>query len=185
MYGIVNRAVEELVRSRFGDASWTAIRRRAGLDDEEFAGMTRYPDEVTYRLVGAASEELGVPPSAVLQTFGRFWVEHAARQPYGGLIRMAGRSVPEVLQHLDVMHSRVALTFPEVKAPSFYCTDVTGDELLLHYVSGREGLADFVVGLVHGLAEMFDSEADVEPRARKAEGADHDTFRVRIRRRAA
>jgi two-component system chemotaxis sensor kinase CheA len=32
------------------------------------------PDEVTYKLVGAASEVLGIPPNQVLEAFGEYWI---------------------------------------------------------------------------------------------------------------
>lgn len=36
MYGLVNRAVEELVCTRFGEATWEAIRIESGVDIEVF-----------------------------------------------------------------------------------------------------------------------------------------------------
>ena len=65
MYGLINKAVEGLVRSRFGDAAWDRIRARAGLPDEPFVGMEQYPDKTTYDLVGAASAELGAPAESM------------------------------------------------------------------------------------------------------------------------
>ena len=70
MYGLINKAVEGLVRSKFGDATWDRIRTRAGLPDEPFIGMEQYPDKTTYDLVGAASAELGASADAILEEFG-------------------------------------------------------------------------------------------------------------------
>ena len=44
MYGLINKAVEGLVRSRFGDAVWDRVRSRAGLPDEPFLSMEQYDD---------------------------------------------------------------------------------------------------------------------------------------------
>ncbi|MFM7299371.1 MAG: heme NO-binding domain-containing protein, partial [Planctomycetota bacterium] len=52
MYGLINKAVEGLVRQRFGDAMWHRIRSGANLPDEPFLSMEQYPDETTYALVG-------------------------------------------------------------------------------------------------------------------------------------
>ena len=54
MYGLINKAVEGLVRQRFGDAMWHRIRSGANLPDEPFLSMEQYPDATTYALVGSA-----------------------------------------------------------------------------------------------------------------------------------
>jgi hypothetical protein len=58
MYGLVNKTLEDMVRSRYGDASWDAINRKAGVDVDASISMDAYPDDVTYKLVGAPSEVL-------------------------------------------------------------------------------------------------------------------------------
>ena len=55
MYGMVNKAIEDLVRSNFGEDSWNRIKERAGVDEVAFISNEPYPDDVTFRLVGAAS----------------------------------------------------------------------------------------------------------------------------------
>jgi hypothetical protein len=53
MYGLVNQAIEELVRSNHGDAIWEVIKQRAEVQIEAFLGMEEYPDDMTYRLDAA------------------------------------------------------------------------------------------------------------------------------------
>jgi hypothetical protein len=178
MYGLVNRAVEQMVRERFGAERWHAIQARAGLEDEGFLALRTYPDEVTYRLVAAASEELGVPAPAVLEAFGEYWVAATAQASYGDLMRLSGRTLPEFLQNLDQMHSRLALTFEHMQPPSFTCSEVTPTSLVLHYQSSRAGLLPFVVGLVKGLGEYFHTPARVEVVATREDGAPCDSLRV-------
>lgn len=178
MYGLVNRAVEQMVRERFGAERWHAIQARAGLEDEGFLALRTYPDEVTYRLVAAASAELGVPAPAVLEAFGEYWVAATAQASYGDLMRLSGRTLPEFLQNLDQMHSRLALTFTQMQPPSFTCSDVTPASLVLHYHSARPGLLPFVVGLVKGLGEYFGTPARVEILAARESGAPCDSMRV-------
>lgn len=78
MYGMINRAVEELVRGRFGDAAWESVRREAGVDATPFVAMESYPDEVTFRLVEAASQVLGISPAQVFGAVGEHWVLYTA-----------------------------------------------------------------------------------------------------------
>jgi hypothetical protein len=74
MDGMVNAAIQELICSRFGEDKWDEIKTKAGVEIEAFSRMSQYPDEVTYKLVGAASEALGLPADDIMRAFGEFWV---------------------------------------------------------------------------------------------------------------
>lgn len=76
------------------------------------------------------------------------------------------------------MHGRVGLSFPELRPPSFRCTDITDTSLTFHYDSEREDLSDLVIGLIEGLGHLFELAVTIRPLALKAEGAHHDTFDV-------
>lgn len=177
MYGLINKAIEGLVRSKFGDAMWDRIRTRAGIADEPFISMEQCPDQMTYDLVGAASVELGIPADAVCEAFGVYWTTYTADAGYGELMRSAGRTLPEFLRNLDGLHTRVKLSFPNLAPPSFTVTDETADSLMLHYYSHRPGLAPLVVGLLKGLGQRF--RVDVTVTRSRIEGAKpHDAFHV-------
>ena len=86
MYGLVNRAIEELVCTHFSEETWEAIRTEADVDIEAFISMEPYPAAVTYQLVEAASKILGLPVEATLTTFGEYWTLYTAREGYGELV---------------------------------------------------------------------------------------------------
>ena len=181
MYGLVNKALQDLVCSRFGEGTWETIERNAGVDIEVFVGMEAYPDEITYELVRAASEVLGLSADAVLEAFGEYWVAYTAKEGYGELLKLAGDNLPAFLQNLDNLHTRVGLMFPNLKPPSFWCTDIREDSLRLHYRPGldsRTGLGPFVVGLVKALAARFETQIEIDQTAHRSQGADHDEFRI-------
>lgn len=180
MYGLVNQAIEDLVRANHGDGTWEAIKRKAGVDVEAFVAMESYPDEVTYGLVAAASEVLGTPADRLLEAFGMHWTLFTAQKGYGDLLRKGGSSFREFMINLHELHTRVALSFPHLTPPSFWCTDVTDQSLRLHYQSKRAGLAPMVVGLVRGLGAMFNTSVDIVPTRTREEGDDHDEFVVRF-----
>ena len=82
MYGLVNKAVEQLVQRQFGEDKWMEIKNKAGVDSN-FVAMGSYPDEVTFSLVAAASEVLGSPPEAILEAFGEHWIQFTVDEGYG------------------------------------------------------------------------------------------------------
>ena len=176
MYGLVNSAVQELVCSKFGKDRWDEIRKRAGLDIEFFSRMSPYPDDLTYRLVGAASEVLDLPPDKVLEAFGEFWVLYTGKEGYGHLFSIAGNSLKDFLYNLDNLHTRVGQNFPQLQPPSFQFDDLGDSRLRMHYYSDRTGLCPMVFGLVRGLAERFHTDLSVEHTECQRQGADHCEF---------
>ncbi len=178
MYGMVNRAVEELLVEQFGQATWERVRARAGLDVDVFVSNEPYPDSLTYDLVAAASAELGVPPTAILERFGEHWILVTASRGYGALLTSTGRTVPEFLQNLGVLHDRLSMIMPHLRPPRFVVEDLTETTFTLHYFSERHGLTHFTIGLLRGLGTRLGTPVTVEVRARQDEGADHDVFRV-------
>ena len=180
MYGLVNKAIEDLVVSLAGQETWLEIVRRADVDVVTFVSLDSYTDEVTFALVGAASEVLGRPAEAILESFGEHWVRYTGREGYGHLMKAYGSDVQSFLRNLDAMHARVALTMPDLRPPSFRIEEDGTDGFLVHYHSTRSGLAPMVTGLLRGVGALFDQQVDVERRARIEDGADHDVFAVTV-----
>lgn len=181
MYGLVNKAVEDLVCSKFGDEAWSQIVEKAGIETDSFVSMESYPDEVSYKLVMAASEVLRLEPAAVLEAFGEYWTMYTVSEGYGELMAMFGSNLKEFLGNLDRLHGHVQMGFPNLKPPSFKVEDVAGEPaLLLHYHSEREGLAPMVLGLVKGLAQRFSEAIDIVQVAYRGPGS-HDIFRIQFK----
>jgi hypothetical protein len=180
MYGLINRAVQDLVTSRFGAEAWEAVRTKAGVTDPSFLTMVKYPDEVTYALVGAASEILGAPAEVILEQFGEYWTVYSAEQGFGHLLEFAGDNLVDFIRNLDNMHTRIALTFPELEPPSFWCTEVGSEGLRLHYRSSRPGLCPVVIGMIKGLGKRFGTPVTVTLDRPRGDGQDHDQFIVRF-----
>jgi hypothetical protein len=179
MYGMVNKAIEDMVVTHHGEPCWQAIKQKAGVQTEVFIGNEGYPDAVTYALVAAASETLGLPAEKILRAFGEHWVLETAQKGYGPMMRAAGSTLGEFLAYLPHFHDRVALIYPRLEPPHFTVTDQTDHSLVLHYHSHRPGLTPFVEGLIQGLSKMFSTPSSVSLVSSRAEGADHDAFLVR------
>lgn len=180
MYGLINQAVHDLIVSKFGQGAWNEIAARAGVGDSTFATMSKYPDDVTYGLVGAASQVLNLPAEQVLEAFGEYWTVYSAEQGYGHLLDFAGSNLVDFLTNLDEMHTRIQMMFPDLGPPSFRVSDVTDSSLRLHYFSSRPGLAPVAKGMVQGLGKRFGTPVDVHLERSREGGHDHDEFLVRF-----
>ncbi|PAX54846.1 heme NO-binding domain-containing protein [Brunnivagina elsteri] len=182
MYGLVNKAIEQMVCDRFGEETWQKIKSKAEIEVNAFTSMEAYPDDVTHRLVKAASHVLDLPSADIMRAFGEFWVKFTSEGGYGELMEMSGDTLPEFLQNLDQLHARVGVSFPQLQPPSFESEQIDEETLTLDYHSHREGLAPMVVGLIEGLGERFNTSVEVTQRASKDEGSDCDRFEVRYKR---
>lgn len=179
MYGLVNRAIQQLVVSTKDEAAWQRVCRKAGVGADGFVAMCPYDDSVTYRLVGAVSEELGLPAAQVLEAFGEYWILYTADEGYGELMATAGADLRSFLSNLDDMHGRVETVFPQMKLPRFRFDEAGEGALRVAYSSERDGLAPMVTGLLRGLARRFDQQVEVEHVQGRAPGRPDDVFVVR------
>jgi len=176
MYGLVNAAVHDLVVSRFGEQTWERIKAKAGLSLETFSRMEQYPDEVTYQMVGAASEVLGISTDDVMKAFGEHWVLYTGREGYGEMFDIAGSSLKDFLFNLDALHTRVGQNFDQLQPPSFRFDTINERTVRMHYHSDRKGFCPFVYGLLTGLAARFKTHVEVEHPVCSRSGAEHCEF---------
>lgn len=178
MYGLVIRALEEMISANHGDAVWQDIKQSAGVDIPLFVRMESYPDEMVYRLVGATCERLNISADDALRAFGEYWVLFTGADGYGELLDEAGGSVFEVLCNLNALHERVGALYPKLVPPTFECTDMSEQSLILHYYSTRDGLSPMMFGLLEGLGKRFGTPVVVRQLTAKTAGDDHDSFAV-------
>ena len=185
MQGVIYKSIEDLVVAGWGAETWASILARAGVEEPAFVGMARYPDELAGRIIGAASEVLGLGPEQIMRAFGRHWTTGTAPTYYGDLMAFAGESFVEVVKNLDQMHARVALIFPNYRPPSFRCEELGPGRLRLHYRSQRAGMGPVVEGMMVGLGDRFGLEVRIEPERTREDGHDHDEFIVTYAPRAS
>lgn len=179
MYGLVNKAVEDMISDQFGDAKWGAIKAKAGVDVEAFVSNQPYPDEITYALVGAATQVLQVSQDELLIRLGKHWVLKTAAENYGPMMKSGGKNLREFLINLPNFHTRVAMLYPQLKPPLFTYSNLTNTSLMLHYHTHRPGLTMFVVGLVQGLGQYYNTPVQCDVADSKDAGGNHDVFAIR------
>lgn len=180
MYGLVNRAVQELVIELSDELTWETIKQAAGVDVPKFLSMEPYPDEITYSLAGAACEKLEMPLDEFLTAFGRHWIMFTANEGYGPLLDAPDTDMRGFLAHLDVMHGHLALSLPELNPPTLTVENGDKDDtVLLHYHSDRLGLAPMVVGLLEGLSERFNEPCQIQHLG-SPEGCVHEVFELQF-----
>ena len=178
MYGIVNKAIQDLVITNFGEEKWETILEKSGVEEDFFISSEAYDDDITYKLAGAASEVLGLTVGQVLNAFGEWWILKTGKEKYGGLLEAGGNGLRDFLINLPVFHNRVMLIYPKLTPPEFKVSDIEANSICVHYFSKRVGLQEFVRGLLSGLAKMYNTPAKIELMQTRDEGSTHEIFKV-------
>lgn len=155
MYGLVNKAIRDLVITNHGEDKWKEICRLSDFPDEEFIGMNPYPDKLTYDLVKNASIVLPADANAILDAFGEYWILYTADEGYGDLMDLTGSNFVEFLGNLDMLHYRINNVMPQLAPPQFSTRNQIENSVELEYRSHREGLVPMLFGLIRGLGKRF------------------------------
>lgn len=178
MYGIVNKAIEDLVKENFGEETWLAVKKQSGVDIDLFLSNEPYDDEITFKLAHATSAVVNMSIENVLIAFGEWWVLRTGKEKYGGLMNAGGASLKEFLVNLPHFHNRIMLMYPKLSPPEFRISHIEENALHVHYFSTRQGLQEFVRGLLQGLAKLYRTEAVIDLIQSRMHGNSHDVFKV-------
>ena len=107
MVGAINRALEDLICTRHGEAVWQQIVARAHSDTEHFLNGAAYPPGITSAMINAATEVLDIPRNDFLEEFGEHTVWYANSIGYGDVLRLSGSNLTEFLLNVDQLRSRL------------------------------------------------------------------------------
>lgn len=178
MYGIVNKAIQDLITEKFGRDAWNQVKEKSGVDIDFFLSNEPYDDDITYKLAGAASEVLNISVGDVLQAFGEWWILKTGKEKYGGLMEAGGNNLKEFLVNLPSFHNRIMLMYPKLTPPEFKVSNIKENSIDVHYHSKREGLQEFVRGLLTGLSKMYNVEVNIKLIQSRDDGDTHEIFKV-------
>ena len=178
MYGIVNKAIQDLVITNFGTAVWEKVKITSNVDIEYFLSNEPYDDDITFKLAAAVAEEMNLSVSDVFIAFGEWWILKTTKEKYGSMLQAGGENLREFLINLPTFHNRIMLMYPKLTPPEFKVSDVEATSLHIHYFSKRQGLQEFVRGLLQGLGILYDTPIKILLLQSKTDSSDGEIFKV-------
>src|SRR5712692_4517356 len=95
MHGIIFAELRNYAETKHGKDTWSALLKKAGLEDRVYLPVQEYPDAEVVSLVVAASAMTGLSVSEVLEDFGEFIAP--------SLIRMFGHLLWPEWKTIDVI----------------------------------------------------------------------------------
>lgn len=161
MYGMIHLGIRQMVVETLGPDLWAELEREIGIGPEELISLNVYDDAMTSRILTAAAGKTGQTLPEYLQHYGRYWIRFAERGSYGAIMTFIGSDIANFVSNLDRMHQAVLAAMPEARVPSFRVIEHGPGMLRIGYISEREGLEPFVVGLLEGMLERFELRGEV------------------------
>lgn len=155
MYGMIHRAIREMVIDTAGAPAWEALERELDVGPADMISAVVYPDEHTLTLLGAAAERMGRTVPECLRVFGGHWVRFAGGGAYAGIMDFVSQDFAGFIANLDRMHQAVRVAMPDARVPEFTLLADEGSTVRVGYRSERAGLEPFVEGLLEGLLARF------------------------------
>lgn len=178
MYGIVNKAIQDLITEKFGIEKWEDILEKSGIEEDFFISNEPYDDDITFKLAIAVSEVMHMSVSDVFIAFGEWWIVRTTSEKYGSLMQSGGNNLREFFINLPLFHNRIMLIYPKLTPPEFKVSHISENSINLHYFSKRAGLQEFVRGLIQGLGIMFNTPTTIELLQTRDSGDSHEVFKI-------
>lgn len=155
MYGLVNKAIRELVIETAGEESWEQIAENVNHLEGDFVAMYPYEDKLTYDLVSETAKMLGKDENDILMIFGKYWINYTKKSRYGDLLDFDNQSFVEIIDSLDFLHDRIKDMMPDLNPPKFSSKRINSNRLELTYESHRDGMMPMLHGLILGMGELY------------------------------
>ncbi|KAL3278569.1 hypothetical protein HHI36_016115 [Cryptolaemus montrouzieri] len=174
MYGMLLESVQYFVQLEYGEDIWREVLRRANCKYSVFNTHQVYPDDTMATLAAACADVLGASYDSFMNFFGRCFVRYFSKLGYDITIKSTGRYFTDFLESVDNIHSQFCFTYPKMKSPSMYLTDIDVGGCILVYRSGRHGFTQYVMGQLQQISRDFynlDLKVKVLEKASSASGS--------------
>lgn len=155
MYGMIHKAIREMVVDAGDRSDWDILEYRHGFGPATLVSARVYDDETTVAMLQAAADQMGLDLPQTMERLGERWIAFAQSGAYGEMMDFAGRDFVGFLGNLDTLHQAIGVGMPAAKVPSFRVAAHSAAGVALEYRSVRTGLEPFVVGLLRGLMARF------------------------------
>jgi hypothetical protein len=138
-----------------------------------------YPDESLDRLVGRATEAVGVGADELVHDFGVYTGSTTFTRLYPAFFAIANSTREFLLTVETRIHELVRATIPNAAPPQLHVTELGADGVSIVYSSPRQ-LCVLLRGLAEGTASHYRETATIEEPTCMRRGDDRCTFELRF-----
>lgn len=179
MKGMVFVELLQMAESALGEERVDAVLDRCELSSGgAYNAVGSYPCSELVALVGAFSDETGLPGDALQRQFGHWMLERFKRS-YPHFFEGRENAL-ELLEAVDAeVHVEVRKLYPDAELPRFETERLAPDTLRLVYASPRP-LAAFCHGLIEACVEHYGHDAEIAREDVPAGSQGTAAFKVRL-----
>ncbi|KAK4882895.1 hypothetical protein RN001_006214 [Aquatica leii] len=179
MYGMLLESVQHFVQLEYGEELWKEVLRVSDCQYSVFNTHQIYPDHVISTLASACAEITSDSYDSFMHFFGICFVRYTCIFGYDVSIKATGRFFTDFLQNVDNLHSQFRFTYPKMKSPSMYLTEVNENGCNLVYRSVRHGFKHYLMGQLQQVAKQyFDLEVKTTVLGTRVSKANNRTIHV-------
>ncbi len=161
MHGLINRAFQDYLTARFGEALWAEVAARARVPEGGFERLLVYADQLTEDVLAAAAALTGHGREQLLSGFGTWLVPSAPFATPRRLLRFGGRELGGLIDRLDLWRERAVMAVPDLDLPRLRVRRVSDHMWRLRWSWERHGYAAAGIGFLSGLAAWRACRAEV------------------------
>jgi hypothetical protein len=161
MKGMIFTEFLEMVEERFSLTMVDRIITNADLPSGGiYTAVGTYPHSEMVALVVNLSKETNIPLPTLLHSFGqRLFQSFAVR--YAHFLNHTPSAFAFLERLESYVHAEVRKLYPEAELPTFECSKVADNCMVLHYQSHR-ALGDVAHGLIEGCFQHFHEQVQIE-----------------------
>ncbi|KAK4882896.1 hypothetical protein RN001_006215 [Aquatica leii] len=155
MYGMLLQSVQHFIQLEYGEDIWKQILKMAECHHTTFNTHHVYSDDTMAKLAQALSEVTSSDFNDFMKFFGQCFVRYFTNLGYDVPIRATGRYFTDFLQNVDNIHTQFCFTYPKMKSPNIYLSEITSNGCVMVYRSERLGFTHYIMGLLDQIAKDF------------------------------
>uniref|UniRef100_A0A6P7FXB8 guanylate cyclase n=1 Tax=Diabrotica virgifera virgifera TaxID=50390 RepID=A0A6P7FXB8_DIAVI len=155
MYGMLLESVQHFVQLEYGEDVWQQLLIETDYKFTVFNTHQTYPDNIMSSLAAALAKVTSLSVDDTMMFFGRCFVRFFSNYGYDVTIKATGRYFTDFLSSMDNLHAQFRVSYPKMKSPSMYLTDVDNEGCVLVYRSTRKGFTQYIRGQLYQIATDF------------------------------
>ena len=166
MYGMIHRAMRNMVHEELGEDAWLALEQKLNIGPMDLLTGKVYDDALTLDIITEAAAMLNLAVGQCLIEFGRYWIRYVDQGSLASVMNFTGQNLASFIKNLDRLHLAVGAAMPDARLPAFSTLCNDPGHIVVEYRSERVGLEPFVMGLLQGLMDRFHARGDIEVASR-------------------
>ncbi|XP_066259334.1 soluble guanylate cyclase 89Da-like [Euwallacea similis] len=148
-------AIQYYIKIEYGEELWHEILRVSDCKHTVFNTHQIYPDSLALEFGQACAKLTGGSYDKFVSYFGKCFIRFTSKFGYDATVRATGRYFTEFLESVDNIHHQFSFTYPKMRSPSMYLTEIDENGCVLVYRSSRPGYTKYLMGVLEQCAQDF------------------------------